>query len=119
MGYGGMALPTDTKNSGFLTLVPGKTKVPVAPEAPEALTPAEVDGPGDTVAPPPPPVTPPEVVDEPPPPVAADPGTGTIVAPAATGACSTSTDGTSRGNMAGLVALGLALVGLSRRRRAS
>ena len=116
MGYGGMALPTDTKNSGFLTLVPGKTKVPVAPENPEVLSPEQIDGPDDTVAPPPPPVTPPEVV-APPPPVAVDPGPGTIVQPAATGACSISTEGTSRGNMAGLVALGLALVGLSRRRR--
>lgn len=118
MGYGGLALPTDTKNSGFLTFVPGKTKVPVTPENPATLSPEEVQGPSDPVTAPPPPVTPPDQV-APPPPVAADPGAGTIVQPAATGACSISTEGTSRGNMAGLVALGLALVGLSRRRRAS
>jgi MYXO-CTERM domain-containing protein len=118
VGYGGMALPTDTKNHGYLTFIPGKTKVPVVPESPTSLDPADVSGPTGDGAVPPPPAVPPETVA---PPAAAPPvgGPGQIVAPAATGACSASTEGTSRGNMAGLVALGLALVGLSRRRRAN
>jgi MYXO-CTERM domain-containing protein len=108
----------DYKNGLYLTFIPGATVEPVAPSTPEVVGGGEgTENPnpkpdfgqeGD-----PPPTKPPSSQ---PPGETGGPGTGAL-APQAPGGCACSTENTGTGSLGGvLAALGLALLGIRRRK---